>query len=116
MQYNGPFITIFAICIIIYSFYHYNKDSSSLESTSNTNGARYHVIIDPERTDLSWYEKLIIKYAKKKNKKLQKKAQPSSDANTDKENFDIDLDIDKQKEDDEVLVNDEDEESDMQMN
>lgn len=79
MRYNGTLITILAICVIVYSFYHYNKDFSGLVPDHNvTDGARYHIIIDPERTDLSWYEKLIIKYAKRKNEKLQKSNQTSS--------------------------------------
>lgn len=74
MPYNGTLITILTICVIIYSFYHYNnKNSAGLgPSNSVTGGARYNIVIDPERTDLSWYEKLVIKYAKRKNKKHNK--------------------------------------------
>ena len=62
--------------VILYSFYYYNKDGESghgyIEDEVSTSSAEYNLVIDPERTDLTWYEKLIINRAKKKQEKRQK--------------------------------------------
>ena len=75
MYYNGRFITILTICVIIYSFYYYNKDSNTgVRYTDSAKAApRYKMEIDPQRTDLSWYEKLILRYALNKKKKQERR-------------------------------------------
>lgn len=75
MDYNGKFITILTICAIIYAFYYYNKDTPSNSHVYNSNSgntAQYKIIIDPNKTDLKWYEKLMLKYAQHRQKKEEK--------------------------------------------
>ena len=71
IKYHNRIITLLTIAVILYSFYYYNKDNSSanrgyIEDETSSGGAKYNLILDPERTDLTWYEKLIINHAKKK--------------------------------------------------
>lgn len=78
MKYQNRIITFLTILVILYSFYYYNKDGQSsggnyIEDEVSTGGAEYNLVIDPERTDLTWYEKLIIRQAKKKQEKDKKK-------------------------------------------
>lgn len=71
IKYHNRIITFLTIAVILYSFYYYNKDnggggSGYIEDKTSSSGAKYNLILDPERTDLTWYEELIIKRAKKK--------------------------------------------------
>lgn len=78
MYYNGRFLTILTICIIIYSFYYYNKDADSNAGmqyhNSPISAPRYKMEIDPERTDLAWYERWILRYALNKKEKQERQA------------------------------------------
>lgn len=74
IKFNDRIITILTLLFIIYSFYHYNKDSPPLLPDNDFDAkASYNISIDPERTDLRWYEKLIINYAKSKKLKEEEK-------------------------------------------